>query len=61
MIEDRFDQRPGWMLAVSRVVLALAILLLSALDPGDPGFQVEPDDLLASAYLVLSIVILAVR
>ena len=60
MLERRLGQRPGWMLVVSRVVIAATVFVLSASDTGDPGFETEPDDLLALAYLGFSIASLVV-
>lgn len=47
------------MLAISRVLLATTVFVLSASDSGNPGFETEPDDLLALAYLGLSIALVA--
>lgn len=59
MLKQQLVQRPGWMIALSRILLALTVFVLSASDTGNPGFETEPDDLLALAYLGLSIVLMA--
>lgn len=61
MLERQLGQRPGWMLVVSRVVIAATVFVLSASDAGNPGFETEPDDLLALAYLGFSIAWMAVH
>lgn len=46
---------------VSRVALTATVLVLSASDMGDPGFQLELDDLLSLAYLGFAIAMLLVN
>ena len=48
------------VIAISRLLLALALLLISMTDPDKIGYDHEPDDLLATAYLVFALGFLVV-
>jgi len=58
---------PGWLvlneariIALSRLLVAVTVFMLSATDPMEVGFQLEPDDLAALAFLAYAIAALGI-
>ncbi|WP_176399594.1 sensor histidine kinase [Novosphingobium sp. B 225] len=63
MIDSNLAQKTGWLIALSRVLIAVLVALLSITDPTDETMHIQwdkPDDIWAFAYLGVAISILFV-
>lgn len=61
VIDTSLAQKTGWLIAVSRVLIAILIMLMAITDPLDETMAIllhNPDDAWAFGYLVLSLAVL---
>lgn len=61
VIDRGFAQKAGWLIALSRVLVASLILLMAVTDPQDTSLAImlhHPDDAWAVSYVVAALVLL---